>query len=78
MPLNEKMRDEDLVMSWQPIETAPRDGTRILLSNENRVGIGQWITNFQSGYNYNDWFSLMLNKFPYNPTHWMFLPEPPK
>lgn len=67
---------------WQPIETAPRDGTRILVaykSYANREttietaffdkddGGGQWI-----GY-----FSNCLYALTNELTHWMPLPEPP-
>lgn len=27
---------------WQPIETAPKDGTRILMTDGNLVSIGAW------------------------------------
>lgn len=62
---------------WQPIETAPRDGTLVLLysikpSRKNRpqmqvgychIGLGGdvWVT----------------GGWPVRPTHWMPLPDPP-
>lgn len=69
---------------WQPIETAPKDGTAILIGNER----GAWIAKYEpvhpSGYRpANPWFSLMLNHDhlrkvrPHRPTHWMPLPAPP-
>jgi hypothetical protein len=47
---------------WQPIETAPRDGTRVLLWDGGpEAYIGYW-----SG---DSWISY--------PSHWMPLPDPP-
>ena len=49
---------------WRPIETAPKDGKRVLLSwPSTLVTVGQ-ISNLRAGA---EW-----------PTHWMPLPEPPK
>lgn len=63
---------------WQPIVTAPMDGTRFLayLPSEP-VGFEDWcITDCW----YSDYTSQL--ETPYcsgvNPTHWMPLPEPPK
>ena len=58
---------------WQPIETAPRDGTRILASDGQSVEV---IFNAHG----DGWFNQsseisMWRVFP--PTHWMPLPEPP-
>lgn len=60
-------------MEWQPIETAPRDGTRILLFREG------WHVNCAVGYWRIDWHEFAPvggECFP-QPTHWMPLPPPP-
>ena len=62
-------------MTWQPIETAPKDGTEILLWDKEfeayAVGyflkpLAQW-TAFPGG--------IMDDV---SPSHWMPLPEPPE
>jgi len=76
-------------MNWQPIETAPKDGTAILLFFPSQdvvirgcwawQGEGDWESGIQD---FQDWGTdddLVINDDPYNgPTHWMPLPEPPK
>lgn len=61
-------------MSWQPIETAPKDGTEIILAGQFRNG-QKW--DIRSGF-----YSMSRSKWPYvgesYPTHWMPLPEAPK
>jgi hypothetical protein len=70
---------------WRDIETAPKDGTAILLGNRGGAWIGRWRPVYQSGYRpSNPWGSLMLNhdhihmgeKYE-QPTAWMPLPPPP-
>lgn len=72
---------------WQPIETAPRDGTRIMLGNEHGVWMADWRPVYQSGYKPdNPWASAMLNhdhianrrECYSKATHWLPLPEPPE
>ena len=64
---------------WQPIETAPRDGTEILLFDADTDP-----TIYVGGYDYDGryWFySELLAQDVVGeatPTHWMPLPEPPK
>ena len=59
-------------MTWQPIETAPKDGTEILLWEPKGEGIciGCYYptTGWNNGY----------DKLLHTPTHWMPLPEEPK
>lgn len=67
---------------WQPIETAPKDGTRILLGGcklMSSVQIGWWgagrYINRSVGYE-RDWTTG--STYGFNPTHWMQLPQPPE
>lgn len=79
MPARSHCRRED--MTWQPIETAPRDGTAALVWNK---GCRHWVAAFR----------LPVRGEPQNeshyvhewrdgggrwatPTHWMPLPPPP-
>ncbi len=66
-------------MDWQPIETAPRDGTPVFL----------WKNGFRGEHRYTEpggslcgkqWYqqSLMHCLWVENPTNWMPLPDPPK
>jgi disulfide bond formation protein DsbB len=60
-------------VSWQPIETAPRDGTRILLFIPGFIGDKIW-----TGLWANAWFTSIGKCDPdEQPSHWMPLPEPP-
>jgi hypothetical protein len=71
---------------WEPIETAPKDGTDILVYNgdwggkyitANKIGVASWsqqvLPNGKSGWIASDDEGVMM----YKPTHWMPLPEEP-
>lgn len=63
---------------WQPIETAPKDGTRVLACwPEKRlenpffyIAVGHYREHRKSWY--------VVNSPQKKPTHWMPLPVPPK
>lgn len=58
---------------WQPIETAPKDGTEILLYSLNDIGLCYWRDDFvMQGWTWG------LEKRFNNPTHWMPLPKAPQ
>lgn len=69
---------------WQPIESAPKDGTYILLGARCGTWIGKYKHVYQSGYKpENPWASMMLNHDHMGekwqaPTHWMPLPASPQ
>lgn len=69
-------------LAWRPIETAPKDGTSVLLFADN------WgepvVGSFAYSHDENgdetevrDWFSSFGDTLD-EPEHWMPLPEPPK
>ena len=72
----EAAQPERQPMQWQPIETAPRDGTAILVSEGRSCYCVEWIEEF-------DWWAVDDNKLgPFRlrgqaPIHWMPLPPPP-
>lgn len=62
-------------MEWQPIETAPKDGTPVLIFwSKKYIGIGEHAPEdaFFGAY----WWAYGTGKC--NPSHWMPLPPPPK
>lgn len=57
---------------WEPIETAPKNGRRVLLLDHwGNYEIARWI-----GEPHNHW-SIDGFRSISRPTHWMPLPEPP-
>lgn len=74
----------ETVTTWQPIETAPKDGTEILL--------GRFVDKCQFGHNNTvavDYWHDVTRKDKFNgfgqfnptywpPTHWMPIPAPPE
>lgn len=61
-------------MEWQPIETAPMDGRRILTFRE---GFQENIAVAWYSASTDMWIPVYGDIWP-NPTHWMPLPQPPK
>ena len=65
---------------WQPIETAPKDGTTVLLFSP---GYGRWLGSHTGK---PVWYCSKIGDRDIpppkseisKPTHWMPLPEPPK
>ena len=68
-------------MDWQPIETAPDDGTDVLVCVTHNMPDGEWET-----IQWVDWqrsprvrwpnYAARID-IPFPPTHWMPLPAPP-
>ena len=74
-------------MKWQPIETAPKDGTSILVYpptwKTKRAAIAKWNPNRYAknpkGYwERDDDMQRVTISRGATPTHWMPLPEPPE
>lgn len=65
-------------MKWQPIETAPRDGTAVLGYFGLTAGDeppDMAVTRYDGKH----WVSTEIPCEPFDkPTHWMPLPEPPE
>ena len=76
------------MMDWQPIETAPRDGTRVRLGHALSAEFDKPAHSFGSTYGAWDGKRWTLSSFfivpggrfgmmSSEPTHWMPLPPPP-
>jgi hypothetical protein len=58
---------------WQPIETAPKDGTRVLIAHTNVWMAVAWFWPCNMHWTEDTASGMKLN----DPTHWMPLPDPP-
>lgn len=89
LPIHPELYRE-VIDSWQPIESAPKDGTRVLFYDpHSSVGVhaGCWDASFTStddGLSFRGaWTDYSVHSFgseecnEYYPTHWQPLPEPP-
>ena len=66
---------------WQPIETAPKDGTKLLLCesvDENYIFVGSWSETRNPKWYGTNWYCVEYDAFNHAPTHWMPLPQPPE
>jgi hypothetical protein len=78
------MAEPDRMVDWQPIETAPKDGTRILLWDTDEAVVAKWDDISMGGAK--GWQIAVVKligdvnyyEATFNPTHWMPLPEPPR
>ena len=78
-------------IEWQPIETVPRDGTKVLLVQDEWVEIGYWradewgeyeTVSEKDGRRIQQWTTRTTGYWGgaeaiYEPTHWMPVPKPP-
>ena len=60
-------------MTWQPIDTAPLDGTQIIAPSQ-LSGLDADIVDFTNG----EWWSSKLEILIDPPKYWMAIPELPK
>lgn len=69
----------DQQMKWQPIETAPKDGTCILIANGADMAVAFSDPDNEFAWTLDDGhdFSRCLRRALAEPTHWMPLPPPP-
>jgi hypothetical protein len=70
---------------WQKIETAPKDGTRILCYDGHNIEIAHWsssvwVSREQSDGTWGSWlvFNSRSDSESIDATHWMYLPRPHK
>lgn len=60
---------------WQPIETAPKDGTRVLVWRKHEAGYSQASRLGVDYYKNGSWWG---SRRLMPPTHWMPLPQAPE
>lgn len=70
-------------MDWQPIETAPQDGSRILLGRAGDASIARHALVTEAWFNQGQWLQGLFHApepvgCPTDPmTHWQPLPDAP-
>ncbi len=67
--------------NWRPLDTAPKDGTRVLLYLPKPLGkthivIGHWQTRNDEAPRWSLELDSAHQEMPPEPSHWMPLPSP--
>ena len=66
---------------WKPIETAPKDGTHILLANKEGTSEGGWLTDIDHGADWEGQIGMAgwwrVDGTDWTNTHWRHLPSAP-
>lgn len=68
-------------MTWQPIDTAPKDGTPFLINSEEIPGFARAVIapKFEGEYYYSTpWANGWTNYLSSVATHWMPIPKGPE
>lgn len=69
-----------MTSEWKPIESAPKDGTEIIILLLGHAVSARWLEN-EPGYSGSGWVTLESREgfyMPEVPKYWMPLPQPPK
>jgi len=74
--LQRRITELEQAQAWQPIETAPKDGTAILLYAPSEVGRGRTVWPGCYVESYAEW--LQIGGGFVDPTHWRPMPDPPE
>lgn len=68
----------DVAYQWQPIDTAPKDGSAILLSTEATIAAGYYEPGSVKFGIAPHWRNSCRDKLSFTPTHWAVLPPAPE
>jgi hypothetical protein len=66
-------------MTWRTIDSAPRDGTDVILGGKGWTTVGWWCETgghegwYETNTHWSDYYDGWINV----PTHWQPLPDPP-
>jgi hypothetical protein len=80
--LEERIRTLEAERQWQPIDTAPKDGTVVILADVHSVWTGFWHNGKDNYWGFEGWYeedqrANILTAKPSPATDWMPLPSPP-
>lgn len=62
-------------MFWSPMDTAPKDGTEVIVYDAGAVFVAHWRDSDE--WNVDGWYDHGGCFLSPSPTHWMPLPDPP-
>jgi hypothetical protein len=63
---------------WQPIETAPMDGTQFLATDKSSMAVGCFYDETSYSYDFRISHFAISQYYGWKPTHWMPLPDAPR
>lgn len=63
---------------WQPMDTAPKDGTRVLVTGSRYLPVAAFYGVYHPNAKGKPEWRVCPSGHRLDPTHWMPLPEPPE